>query len=132
VQRLQLNPTLGIPIYRQVMDQIREQIAARKLRPGDQLPSIRELSTELRINPTSAVKAYNELRHLGLIVQDQGRGTFVGATPNVAEKDRNELLRREADVYVARAINWGFSSAEVKSAVDRALARHGRGRKHEE
>jgi GntR family transcriptional regulator len=132
VQRLQLNPTLGIPIYRQVMDQIREQIAARKLRPGDQLPSIRELSTELRINPTSAVKAYNELRHLGLIVQDQGRGTFVGATPNVAEKDRNELLRREADVYVARAINWGFSSAEAKGAVDRALARHGRVRKHEE
>ncbi len=78
MQRLQLNPTLGIPIYRQVMDQIREQIAAGKLRPGDQLPSIRELSTELRINPTSAVKAYNELRHLGLIVQDQGRGTFVG------------------------------------------------------
>lgn len=132
MQRLQLNPTLGIPIYRQVMDQIREQIAAGKLRPGDQLPSIRELSTELRINPTSAVKAYNELRHLGLIVQDQGRGTFVGATPNVAEKDRNELLRREADAYVARAINWGFPSAKVTSAVDRALARHGRGRKHEE
>ncbi len=132
MQRLQLNPTLGIPIYRQVMDQIREQIAAGKLRPGDQLPSIRELSTELHINPTSAVKAYNELRHLRLIVQDQGRGTFVGTAPNVVEKDRNELLRREADVYVARAINWGFSRAQVKSAVDRALARRVRGRKHEE
>jgi GntR family transcriptional regulator len=132
VQRLQLNPTLGIPIYRQVMDQIREQIAARKLRPGDQLPSIRELATDLHINPTSAVKAYNELRHLGLIVQDQGRGTFVGAARNVADKDRNELLRREADVYVARALNWGFPAAELKSAVDRALARHGRARNDEE
>ena len=67
----------GLPLYRQIVDGIKELIAVGTLGPGDQLPSIRELATQLRINPSSAVKAYDELRHDEVIDMDQGRGTFV-------------------------------------------------------
>ena len=101
--RLRLNPSLGVPIYRQVMDGIREVIASQVLKPGDRLPSIRELSGELRINPSSAVKAYNELKHAGVIVLDQGRGTFVSSSPNVVVESRDVLLRADLEGLLSRA-----------------------------
>ena len=110
---MDLNPTLGIPIYRQIMDAVREQIAAGLLRPGDRLPSIRELASHLRINPASAVKAYGELRHGGLITLDQGRGTFVSEGRSVAADTREELLVRELRALLHRAHALGLESADV-------------------
>ena len=74
---LELNPALGLPIYRQIVDAVRERVAVGVLEPGERLPSIRELAVNLRINPASAVKAYGELRAAGIIVLHERRGTFV-------------------------------------------------------
>jgi GntR family transcriptional regulator len=114
---LEINPTLGVPIYRQIVDGIREMIAADQLRPGDQLPSIRELSRQLRINPSSCVKAYNHLRDAGLIEGDQGRGTFVADQPNLAAQSRDVLLERDLQALLHRARARGSSDKAVMAAL---------------
>jgi len=115
--KLKLNPSLGVPIYRQLMDGIRELIASGVLKPGGRLPSIRELASSLRINPASAVTAYNELRHEGVIYQDQGRGTFVSERPAVVKKTRDALLAEDLDALLLRAEARGFSSQQVLKAL---------------
>ena len=114
--RLQLNPSLGLPLYRQIIDGIKELIAVGTLRPGDQLPSIRELSAQLRINPASAVKAYSELRHEDVIDSDQGRGTFVRGGARPAEQSRADLLHHALDGVIARGRTLGFSDEELMGA----------------
>ncbi len=120
--KLKLNPSLGVPIYRQVMEGIREMIAAKVLLPGDRLPSIRELSSELRINPSSAVKAYNELKHAGVIQLDHGRGTFVSASPEVVIQSRDELLSADLQALLDRAAARGFSDKQVVKALAELVA----------
>lgn len=111
--RLQVNPSLGLPLYRQIIDGIKELIAVGALRPGNQLPSIRELSAQLRINPASAVKAYNELRHEDVIDSDQGRGTFVRGGSRPVEQSREDLLHHTLDGVIARGRTLGFSDEEL-------------------
>ncbi len=120
---LKLNPSLGIPIYRQVMNGIKEMIASEVLEPGDRLPSIRELSSELRINPSSAVKAYNELKHARVINLDHGRGTFVSENPDVVVQSRDELLNTDLEALLDRAETRGFSRNQVVKALTGLIAR---------
>jgi GntR family transcriptional regulator len=122
---LTLDPGAGIPIYRQIVNGIREMIATGALEPGDRLPSIRELSAQLRINPSSAVKAYDELGHAGIVVQGQGRGTFVSDQPGVARRDRWALLEDEVRGLLQKARAMGFTDAQVVAAVRAATAGRG-------
>ena len=110
---LELNPALGVPIYRQVMEGIRRMIAGGLLKPGDRLPSIRDLSVRLRINPSSAVKAYDELQHLGVISLDHGRGTFVADDRTLAAKSRAAVLDQELDRLIQAAKAMGLEADEV-------------------
>ena len=77
--RFHVRPASGLPIYRQLMEQIERQSAAGLLGPGDALPSVRELSRDLGINPATVVKAYAELERTGLVETRHGLGTFVAA-----------------------------------------------------
>lgn len=117
---LVINEALGVPLYRQICDSIKELVAVGTLKPGDQLPSIRELSGQLGINPASAVKAYSELKHAGLIDLDQGRGTFVrrDLTPG---KSREALLTPAFDALIARGRAMGLSDTELKRALAQRL-----------
>ena len=117
--RLQLNPTLGVPIYRQVMDGIKQMIAAGVLQPGDRLPSIRELASELRINPSSAVKAYGELQHEGVIVLDHGRGTFVSEGHRVRHKTQQELLTQAVTALLTHTRMMGLADEDVREELKR-------------
>ena len=119
--KLQLNPSLGVPLYRQIVDGIKELIAVGTLSPGDQLPSIRELAAELRINPSSAVKAYGELRHEQVIDMDQGRGTFVRGEAAVTRHSREDVLHQSLDALIARARTLGFSDEELIDALARRV-----------
>ena len=74
---IKIAPSSGIPLYRQIMAQIRLAVATGRVRPGDKLPSIRDLSQTLEISPITVVKAYNELEHMGVVETRRGRGTFV-------------------------------------------------------
>ena len=74
---IKIAPSSGIPLYRQIIAQIRLAVATGRVRPGDKLPSIRDLSQTLEISPITVVKAYNELEHMGVVETRRGRGTFV-------------------------------------------------------
>lgn len=120
----QLDPHSGLPVYRQLMDQLRSYIASGALRAGDQLPSIRELSKTLAVNPSTVVKAYGELEHLGVIESRQGRGAFVAErAPKWPVSQRRERLRALAAQLAVEASQMGATDAEVLDAVRAAVAR---------
>src|SRR3954447_21289733 len=77
---LRVNPSSGVPIYLQLMEQVKHGIETGALRPGEQLPGIRPLAEELVINPNTVAKAYRELEHEGVIELRQGAGAFVSGT----------------------------------------------------
>ena len=94
-------------------------VASGTLKPGDQLPSIRELAAQLRINPSSAVKAYNELQHAGIITLDHGRGTFVSTKPGVATQSREDALEAELSALLSKTRGLGFADDMVIAAIKR-------------
>ena len=92
---LQIDPRSGVPVYRQIMDQVRYYVASGALAAGTQLPSIRALAQELTVNPTTIVKAYSELQHAGIIEMIHGKGVFVAQRPGrMSERDKIQSLRR--------------------------------------
>jgi len=91
---LQIDPNSGIPVYRQMMDQVKYYLASGALQPGDQLPSIRELAQKLAINPTTVVKAYSELEHGQVIEMRHGKGVFVAdKAVRMSDREREKALR---------------------------------------
>lgn len=110
----QIDPHSGIPVYRQVMDQVKYYVAAGTLHAGDQLPSIRELSQSLAVNPTTVVKTYSELEHEGVIEMRHGKGAFVAAgAGKLSEREREKLLRRLARQLAVEAVQMGASEPLV-------------------
>lgn len=104
----QPDPHNGVPVYRQLMDQVKYYLASGALRPGDQLPSIRELARALRINPATVVKAYTELEHEGILDRQQGRGVFVsGARKPLPKRALEAALRQRARQLAVEALQMG-------------------------
>jgi GntR family transcriptional regulator len=116
----EINPHSGIPVYRQVMDQVRYYVASGVLKAGEQLPSIRELSQRLSVNPTTVVKAYSELEHAEVIDMRHGKGAFVSvAASGFSAQERDASLHRLARPLVVEAKQMG-ASADVLLRVVRA------------
>ena len=84
---LSVDPSSGLPVYRQIMDQVRRMIVAGRLTPGDKIPSIRELAATLQINALTVGKAYSELEHDGTLEMRRGLGMFVRAARVRGKKD---------------------------------------------
>ena len=92
-----IDPHSGLPVYRQMIDQIKYYIASGTLKAGAQLPSVRELAQRLTVNPTTVVKAYSELEHEGVIEIHHGKGAFVAAQNfNASEALKDKVVRRLA------------------------------------
>ncbi|HVP30114.1 MAG TPA: GntR family transcriptional regulator [Myxococcota bacterium] len=116
-----MRPASGLPLYRQLIQQIERLSAAGGLREGDPLPSVRELSRDLGVNPATVVRAYTELERAGLVETRRGLGTFVakrGAGLQRAERVRR--LRGAAEALVVEAHHLGLSEEDVHDAVDQA------------
>jgi GntR family transcriptional regulator len=116
---LHLDHHSGEPIYRQIVEAIKYQVASGRLAQEDRLPSIRTLAEELKINPRTVVKAYEELQHAGLVVMRHGQGVFVsvnhGATPqSVRQKAIADMARR----MLAEASRLGAPKAEVLRIIE--------------
>src|ERR1700723_916930 len=104
----------GMPVYRQIMDQVRGGIASGQLMPGDQLPTVRQLAVDLAINPNTVVRAYRELELGGLLETHQGTGTFIGAQKiKRADAERERQLTQIAADSVSRAGAAGFTVDEL-------------------
>lgn len=127
----QINVHSGVPVYRQLMDQIRHYVAGGVLAGGDALPSIRELAKTLAVNPTTIVKAYGELEHEGVIVIRHGRGAFVAdSQPAWSAARRRERLQALAGQLAVEARQMGAADGEALDALRRALDRLDRTNQH--
>ncbi|MHB9146446.1 MAG: GntR family transcriptional regulator [Symbiobacteriia bacterium] len=117
-----IDPSSGTPIYRQVADQVRQAVAGGTLRPGDRLPSVRELAVELAINPNTIAKAYQELERDGVIETPRGRGSFIADRDQGLPADaRREKLRPAVERLVVEAYHLGVRDEDVQRMVQRLL-----------
>jgi GntR family transcriptional regulator len=110
---LQINFKSGMPVYLQIVEQVKAAAASGALRPGDVLPCIRPLAEELRVNRNTIAKAYSELDSLGVIEAQQGKGCFVKGNASRLKKDvRRKMLIEEIDRAIVQAHHLQVSPAE--------------------
>jgi GntR family transcriptional regulator len=117
------NPSSGVPIYLQLMEQVKHAIETGALRPGEQLPGIRPLAEELVINPNTVAKAYRELEHEGMIELRHGAGAFIAANPRPKRLTDN---LRAAQTLVASAVERlrarGLTDDEIRRLFEAELS----------
>lgn len=112
--QFRLDPSTGVPVYRQIIDQVLGAVAAGVLSAGDQLPTVRQVAVDLAINPNTVVRAYRELELRGSLSTEQGVGTFVSQKKvKRDEADRQRRLSRLAGDMAARAGAEGFALDEL-------------------
>ena len=116
---LQIDFRLGLPIYIQIVNQVQAQIAGGILKPGDQLPTVRALAEELRVNFNTVARAYRILDEARIISTQQGRGTYITEIPppKVTEKLRKEALAALTQRYISEAVRLDFSKDEIGDIV---------------
>lgn len=115
-----LNPSSGVPVYRQVIDQVLSGLATGALSSGEQLPTVRQLAVDLAINPNTVIRAYRELELRGILETQQGSGTFISNTATGRDSQASaQHLQQIADEAVARAGAAGFSLADLQVALQR-------------
>ena len=112
--RFSLDPRSGVPVYRQIIDQVTGGIAAGALAPGDQLPTVRQLAVDLSINPNTVIRAYRELEIRGVLETEQGTGTFISNQKVLLdEAERQRSLNQLIGDFMARAGSAGFTAEEL-------------------
>jgi GntR family transcriptional regulator len=114
VFRFRLDNGSGVPVYRQLIDQVQAGIATGSLAIGYQLPTVRQVAVDLAINPNTVMRAYRELEIRGVLDTQQGTGTFIAAQqPKIDDDDRTRRLDQLLDEFVARAGSGGFTLEEI-------------------
>ena len=109
-----INVTDGVPIYRQIVNQVKYLVASGLLRPGEELPAIRTLALQLKVTPNTIVKAYGDLEVLGIIHKRRGSGTFVSdARPQLALRERRRVIEQRIDALLAEAHQLNFSTDDI-------------------
>lgn len=105
------------PIYTQIVEQIRQMISTGVLQPGDQLPTVRQLATDLRVNFNTIARAYRILDESGLISTQQGRGTYIWSQPSNEQSQRlhKQGLEDLTHHFLEQAQNLGYQADEVES-----------------
>jgi GntR family transcriptional regulator len=119
----------GVPVYRQLIDQVQAAIATGNLAPGDQLPTVRHVAVELAINPNTVLRAYREMEIRGILDTQQGTGTFIAdrqAEP--APEERERQLAQLAGEFVSRAGAAGLTVGQLIEAL-RQLSNEGQPRR---
>ena len=110
-----LNLRSDLPIYVQIVEQVRQQVATGKLKPGDQLPTVRALASDLRVNFNTVARAYRLLDEANLISTQQGRGTYIldEPPPEITQSLRIASLESLARRFLAEALQLGFTAAQA-------------------
>lgn len=122
--RFLVSPSSGVPIYRQLMDQVRHQAAAGRLAPGEILPSVRQAADELQINPMTVSKAYSLLEREGVLENLRGRGMRVCPAPPPAAaglRQRKEQIRPLLEQVATAAYQLGLAPEQVHAMLDPLL-----------
>ena len=117
-----LDPRSGIAPYRQLVDQVRQAVEMGRLRGGDQLPSVRDVVTQVTINPNTVHRAYRELEHLGLAEGRLGLGTFITQNPDVHTTEAGSAqLSRQLQLWAQRARAAGLNNIDMLELLRRIL-----------
>lgn len=118
----QCDPTSRVPIYRQLMDQIRLAVARGRLQPATRLPSVRQLSRELVVNPNTVARAYAELEREGVLNTRQGLGVFVAEpSAELSAAARRERFAAAMDRFLTEAVHLGYSADDALAAVTKRI-----------
>ena len=117
--RFRLDGTSGVPPYLQIVHQVRQSLLLGYLRPGDRLPTVKEVAVDLAINPNTVLKAYRQLEHEGLAGGRPGQGTFITGTPAEASPSpqASQALRRSLRRWLATAAAAGLSEEAVTALI---------------
>lgn len=114
----------GVPIYRQIIDQVKSAIATGTVGPGDRLPTVRQLSVDLSVNPNTVSRAYNELELTGLVETHMGSGTYIGnRRVERDEVEQRRMLEQICQEFLSRASSHGFTLDDI---LDNLRQRHSR------
>jgi GntR family transcriptional regulator len=126
--QIHITPNDGVPIYLQIVNQIKYLVASGRLKPGEELPPIRVLAERLLINPNTVARAYRELEMLGLVTKKRTAGTFVSdAGSPLARRERLRILTQRIDALIAEARQMDITIEEVVELIlkrDLALESH--------
>jgi GntR family transcriptional regulator len=115
----------GVPIYRQLVDQVEALVAGGRLRPGDLVPSVRQVAGALGVNPMTVSKAWSRLEADGVLIRDRGRGMVVAARRETASlADRREEVQPLVDRAVTHALHLGLTPAQLVALVRESLEEH--------
>lgn len=126
-----INPTDAAPIWKQIEEGMRRMIALGSFRPGDSVPSVRDLARNLQVNPNTVARAYQRLTDTGVFNVKRGEGTFVSDQPvPIRKSERNETLRDASVRYAGTAISVGASldqaNEELGASYERLVREHRR------
>jgi GntR family transcriptional regulator len=116
---IRVETTSTVPIYEQIADQIVFAVATADLQPGDPVPSVRDLSVQLTVNPNTVVRAYQELERMGVIEPVRGRGMFITSDAAKTCRDRRkELIRDTVKATVREAVSAGLTADDLHALID--------------
>ena len=122
--RLQITTGSSTPIYRQVVDQIRQAVGSGKLETGAPVPSVRALAAELLVNPNTVAKAFSALVRDGVLESQQGRGYFVAKRREIyTKRERQRRLENVMDPFLAEALTLGYDAEQIMDEVGKRLNR---------
>lgn len=110
------------PLYEQILDQVRSSIAKGEIELGDKMPSVRELAQELRMNPNTVMRAYQELERDGLTEKRRGQGTYITSSSERVESFRKDLALKYIDTFLAQMQSLGLSWAEIQDYIGRKIS----------
>jgi GntR family transcriptional regulator len=118
----QLDPRSSVPLYAQIAGRIRVAVASAELRPGEPLPSVRQLASQLRVNPATVVQAYRDLETEGFVEMRQGAGTFVKeVVPERRASERSKQAVALVRQMMAEAGRFGLTTKELVQAIEQEL-----------
>ena len=112
----------NIPIYLQIMNLIKKQMISKEIIPGEKLPSVRDLSKQLEVNPNTVQRAYVELEREMLVYTKRGQGTFIVDDPEIVLKLRREMVLDRVATFVREMVEFGFSKDELLKIIERYLS----------
>ena len=121
--QFEIHPSSGVPIFRQIMDQVRAQVASGRLKPGELVPSVRQMAIDLQVNMMTVSKAYSRLEVEGLLERDRGTGMRVrGQVEHLGSvSERQATLRDLVDPVVTRGLQLGLTDEQIISVVKTVL-----------
>jgi GntR family transcriptional regulator len=129
---ISVDPSKDVPIFRQIVQQIKTAVAMGRLQPEEPLPSVRQLAVELAVNPNTVARAYLDLEIEGVIYKRQGAGTFVsGQGVRVSREEQRRVLGELFERALVEGVNLGMDEGELRETFERVLEKVMRAREPE-